>query len=53
MPLNSGDFKPQNALRFAVAASCLCHSISGDFNYSKRTEVESRMNGNASGRVQR
>ena len=45
--------EPQNAIRFAVAASCLKHSIKGDFNYSKRSEVLSLMGGDASGRVKR
>lgn len=43
----------QTALDFAVAASCLKHSIKGDFNYSTREEVERLMGGNASGRVVR
>lgn len=43
----------QTALKFAVAASCLKHSIKGDFNYSTRSEVERLMKGNASGRVVR
>ena len=51
--LNSGDYSNSDALRFAVAASCLCHSIRGDFNVTSRSEVEALMNGNASGRVQR
>lgn len=41
------------AVRFAVAASCLAHSIEGDFNFSSRAEVESLMGGSASGRVVR
>jgi 2-dehydro-3-deoxygluconokinase len=41
------------ALRYAVAASCLKHSIKGDFNYSSRAEIESLMKGGGSGRVQR
>ena len=41
------------AIRFAVAASCLAHSIVGDFNLCTRSEVESLMNGSASGRVVR
>ncbi len=45
--------KPENAIRFAVASSCLCHSINGDFNYVSRAEVESLMGGSASGRVVR
>lgn len=44
---------PQTALKFAVAASCLKHSIKGDFNYSTRDEVEALMSGSASGRVVR
>jgi 2-dehydro-3-deoxygluconokinase len=43
----------QQALQYAVAASCLCHSIQGDFNYSSREEVISLMKGNTSGRVKR
>jgi 2-dehydro-3-deoxygluconokinase len=43
----------QTALNFAVAASCLKHSIKGDFNYSTRAEVEALMKGCASGRVVR
>lgn len=44
---------PEDAIRFAVAASCLCHSINGDFNYSSRSEVEALMGGSGSGRVVR
>ena len=44
---------PQTALQFAVAASCLKHSIKGDFNMSTRTEVEALMGGSESGRVVR
>jgi len=43
----------QKALDFAVAASCLKHSISGDFNRVSVSEVENLMGGDASGRVQR
>ena len=43
----------QEALEFAVAASCLKHSISGDFNRVSVSEVEHLMGGDASGRVQR
>jgi 2-dehydro-3-deoxygluconokinase len=43
----------QQALEFAVAASCLKHSIPGDFNRVSRAEVEKLMGGDASGRVQR
>ena len=45
--------EPATALPYAVAASCLKHSIMGDFNLSTRSEVEALMGGNASGRVQR
>jgi 2-dehydro-3-deoxygluconokinase len=44
---------PERAIAFAVAASCLKHSILGDFNYVTRDEVLALMSGNASGRVQR
>jgi 2-dehydro-3-deoxygluconokinase len=43
----------QQALEFAVAASCLKHSIPGDFNRVSVDEVEKLMSGDASGRVQR
>ena len=43
----------QHKLDFAVAASCLAHSIKGDFNYSAKSEVIALMRGNQSGRVQR
>ncbi len=41
------------ALEFAVAASCLKHSIGGDFNRVSVDEVEKLSGGDASGRVQR
>ena len=43
----------QEALEFAVAASCLKHSIGGDFNLVSAAEVENLVGGDASGRVQR
>ncbi len=43
----------QKALDFAVAASCLKHSILGDFNLVSVDEVEKLMGGDASGRVSR
>ncbi|HQE92545.1 MAG TPA: sugar kinase [Anaerolineae bacterium] len=43
----------QKALDFAVAASCLKHSILGDFNLVTVGEVEKLMGGDASGRVSR
>lgn len=42
-----------DSLNFAVAASCLKHSISGDFNRVTVAEAEKLMGGDASGRVQR
>ncbi len=44
---------PEKALCFAVAASCLKHSIVGDFNQATVAEVETLMQGDASGRVSR
>jgi len=43
----------QLALNFAVAASCLKHTIYGDFNRVTVAEVEKLMGGDASGRVSR
>lgn len=43
----------QDAINFAVAASCLKHTIEHDFNLVSVAEVESLAGGNASGRVQR
>ena len=43
----------QKALNFAVAASCLKHTIYGDFNQVSVDEVEKLMEGDASGRVAR
>ncbi|MEO0617282.1 MAG: sugar kinase [Pseudomonadota bacterium] len=43
----------QESLEFAVAASCLKHSILGDFNRVTVAEVEKLMRGDGSGRVQR
>ena len=40
-------------LEFAVAASCLKHSIPGDFNRSTVEEVDALLKGGGSGRVQR
>jgi 2-dehydro-3-deoxygluconokinase len=44
---------PQDALRFAVAASALKQSIPGDFNRASVEEVDRLAGGDASGRVQR
>lgn len=46
-------FAPQQAIEFAVAASCLKHSIEGDYNMVSVAEVMSLAGGDASGRVQR
>jgi len=43
----------QKALNFAVAASCLKHTIEGDFNLVSVREVEKLMYGDSSGRVMR
>ena len=43
----------QKALDFAVAASCLKHTIKGDFNMVTVSEVEKLMGGDSSGRVSR
>lgn len=47
------DFGAQDAIEFAVAASCLKHSIEGDYNMVTKDEVLALARGNASGRVQR
>ncbi len=44
---------PKQALEYAVAASALKHTIPGDMNMVGVAEVETLMNGDASGRVQR
>lgn len=46
-------YDDQKAINFAVAASCLKHSIEHDFNLVSVAEVEALAGGNASGRVQR
>ncbi len=43
----------EEAIEFAVAASCLKHSIEGDYNLVSVQEVEALAKGNGSGRVQR
>lgn len=47
------DYSNQNSLEFATAASCLKHSIHGDFNQVTVDEVLSLMKGNSNGRIQR
>ncbi len=46
-------FAPQDAIEFAVAASCLKHSIEGDVNHVSVDEVLKLAGGDGSGRVQR
>ena len=47
------DMGAQDTIEFAVAASCLKHSIEGDFNQVSVDEVKKLAGGDASGRVQR
>jgi len=47
------NYDPQKSIEFAVAASCLKHSIEGDFNLVSVDEVTKLAGGDASGRVQR
>lgn len=46
-------FEPQKAIEFATAASCLKHTIEGDFNLVSIDEVQKLATGDGSGRVQR
>lgn len=43
----------QDVIEFAVAASCLKHTIEGDYNRTTVADVENLLNSNGSGRVQR
>ncbi len=47
------DFSAQDTIEFAVAASCLKHSIEGDYNLVSVDEVQKLAQGDGSGRVQR
>ncbi len=47
------DYAPQETIEFAVAASCLKHTIEGDFNMVSVDEVKKLAGGDGSGRVQR
>ncbi len=47
------NYAPQDALEFAVAASCLKHSVEGDYNITSVEEVNALAGGDGSGRVQR
>lgn len=42
-----------DVVAFAAAASCLCHSIMGDFNFTSKEEVLALMGGKTSGRINR
>ena len=44
---------PKESLEFAAAASCLKHSVEGDFNQVSAAEVAALAGGDGSGRVQR
>lgn len=46
-------YSMQDTIEFAVAASCLKHTIEGDFNLVSVDEVKNLMKGDGSGRVQR
>lgn len=41
------------ALEFATAASCLAHSVVGDFNFARREEIDELVHGSGTGRVVR
>ena len=43
----------QDVIEFAVAASCLKHTIIGDYNLVSVKEIEGLIKGGGSGRVQR
>ena len=47
------DYSSQDVIEFAVAASCLKHTIEGDMNLVSLAEVKNLMKGDGSGRVQR
>jgi 2-dehydro-3-deoxygluconokinase len=47
------NYQGQEAIEFAVAASCLKHSIEGDYNQISVDEIKKLASGNASGRVER
>ena len=46
-------YSTQEAVEFAVAASCLKHSIEGDYNMVSVDEVKALAGGNGTGRIQR
>jgi len=50
-PMHRGS--PEDAIHLAAAASCLKHSIHGDFAYITMSEIQALAAGNKTGRVQR
>ena len=51
--LNEDPLDKQRALNFAVAACCLKHTISGDYNLVTKPEIEKLLSGDFSGKVSR
>lgn len=51
--LNEEPLDKQRALNFAVAACCLKHTISGDYNLVTKEEIEKLLAGDFSGKVSR
>ncbi|MCW2120364.1 sugar kinase [Flavobacterium sp. 7A] len=51
--LNEEPLDEQRALNFAVAACCLKHTISGDYNLVTKPEIEKLLSGDFSGKVSR
>ncbi|MDR1122942.1 MAG: sugar kinase [Endomicrobium sp.] len=47
------EYSGQEAIEFAVAASCLKHTIEGDYNHVLINEIKKLVDGNTSGRVER
>lgn len=51
--LCQSEYSPQDTIDFATAAGCLAHSVTGDWNYASRAEVETLMRGDGRGRILR
>jgi 2-dehydro-3-deoxygluconokinase len=47
------NYSQQETIEFAVAASCLKHTIEGDFNIVSIQEINNLLKGDGTGRVQR
>lgn len=47
------NYTSKHAIEFATAASCLKHTVEGDFNLVSVSEVENLVSGDSSGRIQR